>query len=700
MLSFIGDYKFTNDEILPLVGKIKGIIYARVSTSDQVDKYSLSTQVEECAEFAYQKFGYTDDDLISLIEEGESGDDPNRPALNNALMLLEKGVGKKLIVLHPDRLSRSLSLQTRVSERIWSLGCDIEFKQFELDPNNPESVLMYNIQGSIAQYNKAKILANSKRGRIKKIQEKKLMGIKRVYGYSYDKDNDTLVINEEEKEVFLSIVDMLLNQDMSISAIAKELSKNMIPAPLGNVWYQSTISKMLKNEIYTGKFYYGKTTFVKDKDGKRKKVDVPKKDWMLVEIPAIIDESTFRLIQKKIKALTKMHTGRPSEHGLIKGLARCGRCGYSVTINSTSKLKERTLYYYGCTRKGKKGYVVGTGEPNFKSCRGRNWRVDLVDKAVWEEVKKVIKAPKELIKKLEQEQNDAQAIQKLNQKRSKLVSLTEEKQRIYERYIDLYANGLIKTKEELESKISPIQTQLDEIQLELDVINERLQLIQMKYDELKMIELRLMKFNRIINEDRVPPDLKRSAIQSLVKQVILNEDGTAKLRSIWGDTSLNFLKETEEDNDPNTHEKLFLNQGKGIHFHVDIEMELPKPKWGGDDFERKSSQYQDQLDKLVKMYQEELKSFIEMEKETGIDWWTIRDLFEQNGIPIMSKEEIYKRRRDRDFHFLYDLHFNKDLTLKQIYKDFGYSPVYVRRVFKEHGVEPIKRNQFGAIKPK
>lgn len=93
-------------------------------------------------------------------------------------------------------------------------------------------------------------------------------------------------------------------------------------------------------------------------------------------------------------------------------------------------------------------------------------------------------------------------------------------------------------------------------------------------------------------------------------------------------------------------------------------------------------------------------SFYEMGKETGVDWWLIRDLFDQNNIRIYSKEEIYKLRRDRDFPFLYDLHFNQGVTIKELYKNLGHTPEYVRRIFKENGFEPIKRNQHGIIRPK
>ncbi|ANT56227.1 recombinase family protein [Bacillus altitudinis] len=172
MIILEGKQKLDEAEIVTLLGKNQGLLYVRVSTTDQAEnEYSIESQIEMCKERAINKFSYKDDELIAIVERGGMGDDPNRPALNYALHLLQKGLGKKIFILHPDRLTRDNTLQGIVSRKIWSMGVDIEFVEFEVDPTNPESMLMYNIQESIAQYNKAKILANSKRGRTVKAKK-------------------------------------------------------------------------------------------------------------------------------------------------------------------------------------------------------------------------------------------------------------------------------------------------------------------------------------------------------------------------------------------------------------------------------------------------------------------------------------------------------------------------------------------------
>src|SRR5579875_2555943 len=268
MISLRIDKSFTNpfqgDDIKRLQTRVKAIIYARVSTHGQArDGYSLESQVEMCAALAKEQLHVAEDELIAVIEAGDKGDDPNRPALNFALWLVDKGIGRTFICLHPDRFARALHLQLVVADRVWSAGYDLHFVETdEVDPNNPESMLLFNLQGAIAQYNKAKILANSRRGRRQKVKNGKIPGLRRIYGYTFDKETDTLREHPDEKAVYLMMVDWLLNGkdgvDMSLSAIARELSLLSIPAPNGDVWYQATVSRILKNPVYMGTFYYGK----------------------------------------------------------------------------------------------------------------------------------------------------------------------------------------------------------------------------------------------------------------------------------------------------------------------------------------------------------------------------------------------------------------------------------------------------------
>ncbi|WP_209811650.1 hypothetical protein [Ammoniphilus resinae] len=60
--------------------------------------------------------------------------------------------------------------------------------------------------------------------------------------------------------------------------------------------------------------------------------------------------------------------------------------------------------------------------------------------------------------------------------------------------------------------------------------------------------------------------------------------------------------------------------------------EIPEIKWGGDEFVSKTEEIEHRLDELKELYHVKLLTFEEISKETSIDWWTVKDLFEKKGL--------------------------------------------------------------------
>ncbi|WP_312038041.1 recombinase family protein [Pelotomaculum terephthalicicum] len=530
MMTVIGGKNYTRNELLALIGKIEAIVYARVSTADQAKHgYSLESQVERCVELAKKKFGYNEGRVMVITEPGESGDNPDRPGMNHALFLLENGVGKKIIMLHPDRMSRFLKLQNVIADRIWGSGCDIEFVETpEVDPNNPESMLFFNLQGSIAQYNKAKILANSRRGRMTKAKNGKIPGLRRLYGYTFDKELDTLVINPTESEIYLLMVDWYLNGDngkeMTCSGIARELATRGVPAPGGgDKWHQAVVSRILRRECYTGKFYYGRSE-VKQTNGKKIQVPKPKEEWICISIPKIIDEDTYQALQEKMTGREKRARGRQSDNYLVKGIARCGRCGSAIIAGPPTTLKGgRKLRYYTCCQKTRKSFKVGTGE-KVNVCYGRSWRQDVVDEYVWSFLESHLNDPDAIIADIIKQQQDIKKIDELNKKKMGLEKTISEKREEEGRCLSLYIKGLIKSEERLESMVRPIQEQIQHLQEEVFYADQSLQAAKTKYNELQAIKDSINEYRDILESEKMEFETKRAFVRMFISKVTLKEN--------------------------------------------------------------------------------------------------------------------------------------------------------------------------------
>ncbi len=528
--------KVPQDELMALSARIKAILYARVSTADQAEHgYSLASQVERCAQWARHKFGYGDQAMLAVVEPGVSGDDPNRPALNQVLYLLEQGVGRKVVVLHPDRLSRDLHLQHSVWRKVLGLGIDLEFVEVDFDPNNPESMLMFNIQGSIAQYNKAKILANSRRGRKQKVKNGKIPGLRRVYGYTYDKEADTLVENPKEKRIYLLAVDWLLRghdgRGMTCNAVAAELARLGVPGPGGMHWYGANLARILRNELYTGTFAYGKTEVARV-GGKRVQVAKPRAEWLTAPVPAFIDHATYEQILAALAHNFKGARGRPSGQYLLRKLVRCGRCGCAVVAGPRSVHSGQVRHYYMCCNKGKKSFAVGTGMPVGR-CRGRNWRQDAVDGAVWRFLLARLPNLEPVIAEVLRQQGDGMAVAGIQARQAELERAVADKRKVRARYVEMYALGILQAAAELQQKLEPVDRQLAELEQEAACLVRRLEQAAAAPGEGEQIQSAVRRFRRAAELDAITWAGRRVLVERLVRRVTLHEDNTIEILVTW-----------------------------------------------------------------------------------------------------------------------------------------------------------------------
>ena len=87
----------------------RAVIYVRVSTSDQVENYSLETQENECSNYC-ERQGLAIDRIYR--EEGESAKTVNRTELQEMLRYLSSNAKKReithVVVYRVDRLAREV----------------------------------------------------------------------------------------------------------------------------------------------------------------------------------------------------------------------------------------------------------------------------------------------------------------------------------------------------------------------------------------------------------------------------------------------------------------------------------------------------------------------------------------------------------------------------------------------------------------
>ncbi|MGM1044916.1 MAG: AraC family transcriptional regulator [Bacillota bacterium] len=112
-------------------------------------------------------------------------------------------------------------------------------------------------------------------------------------------------------------------------------------------------------------------------------------------------------------------------------------------------------------------------------------------------------------------------------------------------------------------------------------------------------------------------------------------------------------------------------------------IELGKPKWGGDAFKSKPDNCEEHLEEMIQLYRDELMSFEEIGQKLNIDWWNIKGLFKKHGIARYSVKERAFLKRQKDYPIIYKLHYELNLSLNEIYRNYGYSPPYSRAVLSD-----------------
>jgi len=377
----------------------RAIIYVRVSTDEQTRGYSLKTQIEGCESYAAE-LGYS---VVATFQEDYTGTVLDRPTLNEMRQFIaEDGGINAMIVYDLDRMARKSVHQMILEEELNRLGIIVEYVIGRYEDSD-EGRLQKQIRASIAEYEKAKILERSKRGKRGKAKSGFVLGGARPpYGYTSRSEphKNWLVVDEEEAKVVRMVYDWYVygngdEKPLTIRGIARKLTELGIPTrgdkakhvakKFGHgVWQPAMVTHILKNETYTGIWHFGKTKMVNDgkestrklksKRGLGRQVARSKDEWISVPVPAIIDLATYKMTQRQFEVNKSHARGPKPEHQYLMGKRlKCQRCNYGYR----GQYRRSGNYYYLCN--GRRQMVSQCNMPTFS---GR-----LVDENVWEWVK-------------------------------------------------------------------------------------------------------------------------------------------------------------------------------------------------------------------------------------------------------------------------------------------------------------------------
>ena len=113
-----------------------------------------------------------------------------------------------VLALDRDRLARKVVHNLVLEEELAKHGCELRALN-DYAGDSPEAALMRGIQGQFAEYERAKIVERTRRGKERKAREGRVLrGPKPPYGFRYNATHDALIVHDHEMFVVEKIFGM------------------------------------------------------------------------------------------------------------------------------------------------------------------------------------------------------------------------------------------------------------------------------------------------------------------------------------------------------------------------------------------------------------------------------------------------------------------------------------------------------------
>lgn len=518
----------------------RAILYARVSGDDR--KYATSgidSQLTDCRRYAEGKGYEVKGEYFEAPDKQTSGADW-LPELNKVLKLAHQRSFDVLIVREIDRLARNRFKQMSVENSLEAAGVVVEYAKGSYE-DTAEGRLLKGLVGEFAEYEREKIRGRTIHG-IERSVEKgniKTGGCSTAYGYDIGQVNGrrTLVINIYEAEIVRLIFRLYVYERYSLARIADYLDDHNIPKPLkgaahkANVltgrnlgWSAGTLSGILGNEAYIGRWYYRKHKTIKHpKTGKRQHLPRPREEWIVVEVPPIIDPATFEAVKQR-RERNKRELGKTRRFTyVLGGMITCGHCGANVS-GWTHVEKYGTYSYYRCNRRAAKKRFRGTCALSF-------FPVKDVETAAWRWVKGILLEPERLAQAFADYQESTQethapTLRMIDANEGRAARLEQERERLKA----AYRGGVIELEEFAQDRAA-MDKEIANLRQAVQQLREELRPQMLTQEDIATIE----EFAAVIREGADltdgDPELQRKIYQKLNMQVSLLEQAGEK----WAD---------------------------------------------------------------------------------------------------------------------------------------------------------------------
>lgn len=302
-------------------------IYKRVSTFDQArEGFSLDEQEARLIEFCKFK-GYRVNKIYE--DAGISAKTGNkRPAFEEMIEDIRQGNANVIVAYKLDRLTRSVYDIEKLMKFVNDYECDIDCMADESNTTTSNGRMVMRIMTSVSQNEIEKCSERTKVGMAGAI---KAGHIPNTCPLGFKRENKKLVPDPITKDIVIRIYNLYL-EGKSYQAISNIFNNEKVLNKTN--WYDSTISKIIANELYKGDYLYGKRT----------------------KHPTYFENVVEPIISKEMWEDYQVQKRRNARHYertatyLFTNKLKCNKCGNFLGGKATTKKNGTTYYYYKCEK--------------------------------------------------------------------------------------------------------------------------------------------------------------------------------------------------------------------------------------------------------------------------------------------------------------------------------------------------------------
>ena len=367
---------------------MKVAIYARVSTERQAERGTIGSQLAALRD----QVSAAGHELVGeFVDDGHSGARLDRPGLDALRDAAEAGLFDAVWCLSPDRLARAYAYQVLVLDELARFGVKVHFTDApDFAADDPQATLLTQVQGVIAEYEKAKIAERYRRGKLFRARAGEITTWKTPYGYrrvarSAATGPAHLEIYEPEAAVVRRIfTDRAAGT--TVREICRSLNADRVPSPTGKAtWRTPPCPGCCATRPMSG----GSTSTAPRSVPDRRRPAAPARCHATAPTGSrstarrIVTDDVFEAAGRVAVDNTQW-SPRRAEPGqwLLKGLVKCGACGVGTNCHKMRGRNGTWHRYYYCRNHD----PLRAGGQEHR-CPERNIRADALDEFVFDQIR-------------------------------------------------------------------------------------------------------------------------------------------------------------------------------------------------------------------------------------------------------------------------------------------------------------------------